>query len=168
MLLKTKIFFTIFSIYEIIAIMMLHCQRVCDAMFSTTFCDSGYKYFLFCVALPLIVFLIGMWIHEIFVARRRRHSFLYKAKTAAHDMMNNVRDHMSDKVSTANIEKIIAIAVLAGVKKYAQKHPKSRQTLKNILGAISDQGGEYIDSDEDDNNMRPARPKNKNNTKKKR
>ena len=40
MFLKSKIGLTIFALYEIIAIMLLHCSRTCDAMFGTMFCDD--------------------------------------------------------------------------------------------------------------------------------
>ena len=48
MLLKSKICFTTLVIYEIVAVSMLHFQRICDAIFPTAFCDSWYRYFLFC------------------------------------------------------------------------------------------------------------------------
>ena len=40
MLLRSKICFTVLAIYEMVAVSMLHFQRVCDAIFTPVFCDS--------------------------------------------------------------------------------------------------------------------------------
>ena len=54
MLLRSKICFTVLAIYEMVAVSMLHFQRVCDAIFTPVFCDSWYRYFLFCVIVPVL------------------------------------------------------------------------------------------------------------------
>ena len=66
MFLKSKIGLTILSLYEIAAVLLLHCPRTCDAMFGAAFCDDHiFKYFVACIAVPLLVFLIAMWIMDI-------------------------------------------------------------------------------------------------------
>lgn len=143
MFLRMKICFTVFALYEIAAIMLLHCQRTCDAMFSTAFCDTGFKYFIFCVAVPVLVYLIAMWIREIFVGHHR-NSFAHKARSAVKDLVNNVRDRVSENVSVQDLEKIIAAAILIGVKKYADKHPRVRETFDSVMDAADyDYADEY-------------------------
>ena len=69
-MLKAKIYLTIFTLYEIVAVLLLHFPRTCDAMFGAAFCnDHVLKYFIWCFAVPALVFLLAMWINEIFVAR---------------------------------------------------------------------------------------------------
>lgn len=145
MILRLKICFTIFALYEIAAITLLYCQRTCDAMFSTAFCDTGFKYFALCVAAPVLVYLIGMWIREIFVGRRR-HSFARKARHAVKDLVDNVRSRVSENVSTQDLEKIIAATILVAVKRYADRHPRVRETFDSVMDAAT---GEYDDAYDD-------------------
>lgn len=77
MLLKFKICLTVFVLYEIVAVALLHSMRVCTSIFSSGFCtDSAFKYFLICAALPAVAFLIWIWIMEIVRTVHRRRSFL--------------------------------------------------------------------------------------------
>ena len=132
MLLKSKISFTILAIYEMVAISVLHFQRICDAMFPTPFCDSWYRYFLFCVIVPLIGFLIWMWLHEIFVHRRRRR-FIRRAKNTVRGVVSSIRDQVSSHIDMDDLEKIITAAVLVGIKRYADNHPKIRENINHIM-----------------------------------
>ncbi len=151
MFLKTKIYFTIFSLYEIIAGILLHCPRTCDALFGGSFCMSeGYKYFIGMVVIPLLVFLICMWIHEIFIANRHRHSLIYRAKDAAHDAWDTVKNKVSANVSRGDIEKFLTAAALIGVKKYANKHPETKNTLKKIFAQSDVNIADIINEDDDD------------------
>ena len=133
MLLKSKICFTSIVIYEIIAVSILHLQRICDAIFSSGFCTSWYRYFLFCIIVPLIALLIWMWIHEI-IRARRRHRFIKRAKNAATGILSSISGHVSDNISSADMEKIITAAVLVGIKRYADRHPNLRKNINNIFG----------------------------------
>ncbi len=185
MFLKSKIGLTIFALYEIIAIMLLHCSRTCDAMFGTMFCDDHvFKYFVVCVAFPLIVFLIVMWIMEIIKKIRRRHSLLYKAKHVVSDMASNLKDRVSENVSVRDVEKMITAALLLGIKKYADKNPRARGIINEIMGKnyadFTDteyaEYAEYDDTDDDDDeyddnknmrNNKSRKSQSKNNKKKK-
>lgn len=151
-MLKSKIIFTIFVVYEIIAVVLLHCPRTCDAMFGAMFCDDHvFKYFLICAAVPLIVFLIWMWINEIFVARRRRRSFLHRARDVMTDVAENVATrarktfNLSD-VSRQDMDKYLAAAILFGLKKYSDHHPQLRNTVRDIINSAN---GKYEYDDED-------------------
>jgi len=166
MFLKTKIYFTIFSLYEIVAALLLHCPRTCDAIFGGSFCMSGgFKYFIWLVVVPLLAFLICMWIHEIFIASRHRHSLMYRAKDAAHSAWDNVKSHVSANISRGDIEKFLTAAALIGVKKYAGKHPETKATLKkifaqsdiNIADLINDDDDDYDDEDDANDARRASR-----------
>lgn len=122
MFIKSKICFTIFSVYEIVAVSLLHFQRTCDAMFSAGFCDSDFKYFAGAIALPLIVYLIFMWIRELVIARRRRR-FFGMARRAIRGVALNLNNTLGEHISQADFEKIVTASVLLGVQKYLDRHP---------------------------------------------
>lgn len=122
MFIKSKICFTIFSVYEIVAVSLLHFQRTCDAMFSAGFCDSDFKYFAGAIALPLIVYLIFMWIRELVIARRRRR-FFGMARRAIRGVVLNLNNTLGEHISQADFEKIVTASVLLGVQKYLDRHP---------------------------------------------
>ncbi len=135
MFMKTKIYGTVLAVYEIFAVLFLHFKNSCSSIFTTGFClDSVAKYFIFCVALPVLVFLIFMWIGEIRKYIRRRHSLLYRAKSAVQDMASEIKYKVTQTVSPQYIEKLIAAMLLMGVKKYADKNPKARELLTEIIG----------------------------------
>ena len=139
MFLKSKIGLTILSIYEIIAILLLHSPRTCTAMFGTTFCADGLlKYFIVCVAVPLLVFLFAFWIMEIIAMHRRHHSLLYKAKRVVKRMASNIRDRVSENISTDDLEKLVSGALLVGLKKYSDRNPRARHVLDEIKNADID------------------------------
>ena len=132
MLLKSKICFTVLTIYEIIAVSAMHFQRICDAMFPTAFCDSWFRYFLFCVVVPLLVFLIVMWIREI-VRFRRRRSFIRRARNTVNEILTSIRGKVSERINVQDMEKIITAAILVGIKKYADRHPNLRHNVNHVI-----------------------------------
>lgn len=132
MLLKSKICLTVVAIYEMVAVSLLHFQRVCDATFSVPFCDSWYRYFLFCVIVPAVVLLILMWIREIIRAHRRRR-FIRRAKATIHDVISSIRGRVAEHIDVQDIEKLITMAVLVGIKQYADRHPNLRRRVNDIM-----------------------------------
>lgn len=155
MFLKSKICLTVLTIYEIVAVILLHCSRTCDAMFGTMFCDDHvFKYFIVCFAVPALLFLILMWIMEIVEHVRRRHSLFYKAKHAVKNMASNIRDRVSESVSSGDMEKMIAAALVVGLKKYSNRNPRARKMLNDIMdgryGNIDVEYDEYVPYDDDD------------------
>lgn len=132
MLLKSKVCFTVLTIYEIVAVSAMHFQRICDAMFPTAFCDSWFRYFLFCVVVPLLVFLIVMWIREI-VRFRRRRSFIRRARNTVNGILNTIRGKVSEHINMQDMEKIITAAILVGIKKYADRHPNLRRNVNHVI-----------------------------------
>lgn len=132
MFIKSKICFTVFVVYEIVAITLLHFQRTCDAMFTTGFCDSDFKYFAGAVAVPLLAYLIWMWIREIIHARRR-HRFIARAKHLVGNIASTVHEKLG-AVSSQDMERILTMAILFGIKKYSDRHPNLRYTIGEIIG----------------------------------
>lgn len=156
MLLKSKICFTALAIYEMIAVSALHFQRICDAMFPTPFCDSWYRYFLFCVVVPLIVVLIVMWIREIVRAHRRR-AFIRRARNTVQGVMSSIRGRVSEHIDPRDLEKIITAAVLVGIKRYADRHPNLRRNVNNIMDIAN--GDAEIDIMSTADQIVPPRPR---------
>lgn len=149
-MLRLKIWFTIFTLYEIAAILLLHCMRTCDAMFGATFCnDHAFKYFVWCVAVPLLVFLIAMWIHEIFIGNRRRR-FIHRAGAAARGVFDDVKERVSEHVSRQEIEGLITAAVVMGIKKLADKFPNAGENMRQIMRGAKGRMNHVADNDDDD------------------
>ncbi len=137
MMLRMKIWFTIFAIYEIVAIILLHCTRTCDAMFGTMFCnDHAFKYFIWCVAVPTLVFLMAMWIREIVMGGRRRR-FFNRAGHAIHDAYDDVKERVIENVTPKDITGLISAAVLLGIKKLSEKYPDATGSLRRAMGDTS-------------------------------
>ncbi len=132
MLMKSKICFTALAVYEMFAVTFLHFKRLCDTFFSTQFCDSWYRYFLFCVIVPLIVMLILMWIREI-VRYRRRRAFIRRARNTISGIIDSIRGRVSEHIDMRDMEKIITAAVLVGIKKYADRHPGLRKNVNHVM-----------------------------------
>jgi len=132
MLIKSKICFTVLAVYEMVAVSILHFQRVCDAIFTPTFCDSWYRYFLFCVIVPLVVGLILMWIREIVRAHRRR-KFFKRARRTINGVISSIRGKVSENFDIQDMERVITAAVLVGIKRYADKHPNLRHNVNHIM-----------------------------------
>lgn len=132
MLIKSKICFTALAVYEMLAVTFLHFKRLCDSFFSAQFCDSWYRYFLFCVIVPVIVLLILMWIREI-VRYRRRRTFIRRARNTISGIISSLRGRITENIDVRDMEKIITAAVLVGIKKYADRHPSLRDNVNHVM-----------------------------------
>lgn len=166
MLLKSKICLTILAVYEMIAISFLHFKRICDAMFSTMFCDGWYRYFLFCVIVPLVIGLILMWIREIVRAHRRRRFFRRTRKTI-NNVVSAIRGRVSEQLDMNDMERIVTAAVLVGIKKYADSHPGLRHSVNHIMDvARGDAEIDIMATDEEDIKSSRAKKVVKSKTKK--
>lgn len=131
MLLKPKIYITILFVYEIIAVMLLHCQTICTGMLGYTACQDWFRYFAFCIIIPGLVGLIWMWIKTICHAYRNR--FFRRARGALIDVLDGLRDKLADRVSREDIEHYITIAALYGIRYYMAHNPKFRELLYEIF-----------------------------------
>lgn len=149
-MLRIKICLTIFFIYEIVATILLHASRACAPMFGLGFCsDVVFKYFVVCAAVPMLVFVIAMWVHEIVIARRRRRSVFYRARGAAMRIASNVRDRITRNISQQDLEKMITAALIVGIKKYAARNANVRRFMDDVM-ASEYMDDEYAADDTDD------------------
>ena len=113
----------------------------------------------------MIAFLIAMWIREIVVVRRRRHSVLRRARGAVRAITENIRDHVADHISQSDMEKMIAAALMMGVKRYARRHGNIRRWLDEIINPkyyanVSDFDDTEYDDDEYDDDDRAVSHRN--------
>lgn len=158
-MLRIKICLTIFFIYEIVATILLHASRACAPMFGLGFCsDVVFKYFVVCAAVPMLVFVIAMWVHEIVIARRRRHSVFYRARGAAMRIASNVRDRITRNISQQDLEKMIAAALIVGIKKYAARNANVRRFMDDVMASeyMDDDDGYAADDTDDAHDVTPA------------
>ena len=161
MFLKAKITLTIVALYEILVVILLQSQRVCDAMFGVSFCDANvFKYFIMCFAVPMIVFLIVMWIMDIIEHVRHRHTLFYKATHAMKNIAENVKERVSESVSSGDLEKLITAALMVGLKRYADKSPKAKRVLDEMNKVDADYE-EYDDMDAEEEPIAKRRNKTK-------
>ena len=127
MLLKPKIYITILFIYEIFAVMLLHCQYMCTMMLGQTACHDWFRYFAACVVIPGLVSLIWMWIETIYRAHRNR--LFYRARSALINILDGLRDKLADKMTREDIERYITVASLYGIRYYISKSPRFKEFL---------------------------------------
>lgn len=122
-MLKIKICLTVFFIYEIIAVMLLHAPNSCVGVFGLYFCaDTVYKYFIMCAAVPMVAMIIGIWVREIVRARARRKSLLYRAGGALRSVAKKVGGTISENISESDLEKVIVAALVTGINRYMAHH----------------------------------------------
>lgn len=97
----------------------------------------------------MLVFVIAMWVHEIVIARRRRRSVFYRARGAAMRIASNVRDRITRNISQQDLEKMIAAALIVGIKKYAARNANVRRFMDDVM-ASEYMDDEYAADDTDD------------------
>lgn len=137
MFLKAKIYFTIFSVYEMVMIMLLHSRSTCLDVFSNWFCaDSLTKYFLFCVIVPLTVFLVIMWIEQIRKAIKHRHSILYQAKERFTEVAGEVKETIKDNINNQDLEAYLMALAMSGIRSYMNNHPEKRDGIERFIKAM--------------------------------
>jgi len=118
-------------------------------MFSGAFCnDSVFKYFLICAAIPMLAMVIGIWINEIFFARRHR-SFMHRARDVMDDVADGVKKHLGGKFDARDMDKYLAAAILFGIKKYSDRHPQMRNTIRGIIDGADGRAFSYDDEDDE-------------------
>lgn len=152
MLLKPKIYITVLFVYEIFAVMLLHCQYMCTMMLGTTACNDWFRYFAACIVIPGLVSLIWMWIDTIICAYRNR--FFRRAKHAVINIWDSLREKLADKMTREDIEKYITLASLYGIRYYLAHNPKFKEVLNEIVP-------ESMNWDLGENDDKKSKPKKK-------
>ena len=120
---KFKIFLTCFVLYEFAAITILQIQSFCDVVFNHNFCElNNYKYFLFCIMIPVLMGLVYWWIPKI-------SPDVVKEKS--------LKEIFIDAIPKQYISRLITAAIIIGIKKFVSNYPKTKKILDNVLKNIA-------------------------------
>ena len=125
---KAKVFFTILILYECVAITILQIHRYCVGVFNLNFCEYGaYKYFLICVAFPVLLSVLMWWMPDIVRLFCKKQCMVEKEKT------ETIHDVLSQIISSKDIERFITAAIIMGIQKFSKTHPKTQAVFDNIM-----------------------------------
>ncbi len=163
-MLKLKIALTVFFLYEIITATFMHVSKTCNVVFGDVFCgDSPFKYFVICVAVPLLALICIMWWREFISRRRRKYSVLGRARYMIKDVAIMLRDRVAQNVSAVDLEKVLMAALVLGIRKYAAKHPHVRNAFEQMVANDNVDGEFNVDNEfmENENTDLMHREKNK-------
>ena len=113
---------------------ILQINRYCLSWFNYYFCENvAFKYFLMCVVVPVCFSLLLWWGPEL------ARPFCKKCKCETQPVPEtSIKDMVHEIVSTKDIERLITAAVVMGVQKFVANHPKTKETLKDILKIIKE------------------------------
>lgn len=136
MLLKPKIYITILFVYEIIAVMLLHCQSMCTEMLGMTACQDWFRYFAACIIIPGLVSLIWMWL-ETFV-HAYHHRFFRRARSALADVLDKIYEKLANHLTREDLERYITVAALYGVRHYLANNPKFKEILQEMIPEVAE------------------------------
>ena len=118
---KIKIFITFFILYEFIAITVLQIPEFCFGIFNYNFCETGYKYFLFCVMVPVLICLLFWWLPKKEETTQKQTFF----------------DMLFDIVPPQYIKRFLIAAVIVGLRKFIMSHPKAKDFLSKVENIVS-------------------------------
>jgi len=128
-----KVFITFFVLYEFIAIILLQVPDYCVVFFNQNFCDDGvFKYFLICVVFPILVGVFIWWIPDIL----RLFCNQSCKVNAPKPQPETIQDVLHQIISKADIERLITAAIIMGIQKFSQTHPKTQTVFEEISKAI--------------------------------
>ncbi len=123
---KFKIFITILLIYEFAILTILQIPRYCNGLFSSHFCDVSFRYFLMCIVIPGLFGLFVWWLPQIL------RMFCGKCQCEVpHE--KSVKDNIKEMASNQDIERLITAILVSGMQKFIANHPKTTETLSDIL-----------------------------------
>lgn len=130
---RFKIFITIFILYEFVMLTILQIPSFCINTFNLSFCEYGaFKYFLMCIMLPILFSIFVWWAPDI------AKLFCSKScEVAPPQPKETLRDILQEIISKQDIERLITTAIIMGVQKFAQKHPKTQTVFGNILDVLT-------------------------------
>lgn len=130
---KFKIFVTIFVLYECVMLTLLQVYNYCVGVFNVNFCEYGaFKYFLLCIMLPVLCTIFIWWLPDI------TKLFCNKScKIASPQPNETIHDVLREIISSKDIERFITAAIIMGIQKFAQSHPKTQAVFDNLLDIIN-------------------------------
>ena len=116
---KFKIFLTCFVLYEFTVITILQIQSFCNVFFNHNFCElNNYKYFLFCMMIPVLIGLVYWWIPKT---------------TPDVTKEKSLKEILIDAIPKQYISRLITAGIIIGIKKFASNYPKTKKMLNDIL-----------------------------------
>lgn len=136
MLLKPKIYITILFVYEIVAVMLLHCQYMCTTMLGQTACQDWFRYFAACIVIPGVISLLWMWLETIVHAYHNR--FFRRARHAFTEVLDGLCEKLANKITREDLERYITFAAIYGVRHYMSRNPKFRELLQEIMPELAE------------------------------
>ncbi len=129
---KIKIFTTILLLYEFIILTILQVPNYCAGVFNINFCNVGFRYFLLCIVVPVLVWLFLWWLPDISkVFCKKCECDNLESKEHLHE--NNTTENMSTKA----LEHLITTAIIIGIQKFAKNHPHTQNIFNNIFDAFT-------------------------------
>ena len=127
---KIKIFITILSLYELTMLTVLGVSDYCLAWFNINFCISNFKYFLMCIALPILIGLFIWWMPDIAKLFCKKCECQIPEEKPIKNVLNEI-------ISKQDIEKFITAAIIMGIQKFSVSHPKTTEVFDNILKGVT-------------------------------
>ena len=127
---KIKIFITVLLLYEFAMLTLLQIPHYCFGVFNVSFCSVSFRYFLMCIVVPTLVWLFVWWVPDI------TKSFCKKCQCENREE-KTIKDTTKEIITKHDIERLITAAIVVGAQKFADSHPKTKETLDNILKVIS-------------------------------
>lgn len=125
-----KVFITIFVLYEFVMIILLQVPDYCIHVFNQNFCDDiAFKYFLICVVLPVLIGVFIWWIPDILRLLCNRGCKMNTPKETIHDVLKQI-------ILPQDIERLITAAIIMGIQKFSQTHPKTQAIFDDMLNAL--------------------------------
>lgn len=126
---KLKVFLTILLLYEFTILTVLQIPRYCVGFFTPHFCNISFRYFFMVIVLPALITLFVWWMPEI------SRLFCRKCQCEVpHE--KSIKDNVKEIVSDQDIERLISAIIVAGMQKFVSKHPKTTETLSDIIKAF--------------------------------
>ena len=122
---KFKIFTTFFVLYEFVMITILQIHSFCIGVFNQNFCEMNhYKYFLFCVMIPVLIGLIFWWIPK-------RNYDDTQEKT--------LKEILIDSIPKQYIKRYIIAAIIIGVRRFIMSYPRAKNFIDNVNNFLKKQ-----------------------------
>lgn len=122
---KLKIFITCFILYEFVAITILQIRNFCNYVFNLNFCEMNhYKYFLFCVIIPVLIGLVFWWIPK------RTYDDVHE---------KTLKEILIDSIPKQYIKRFIIAAIIIGVRRFIMSYPRAKKFIDNVNGFLKKQ-----------------------------
>lgn len=118
-------------------LIILQIPNYCNFVFNYNFCDmGGFKYFLLCIMLPVLIALFVWWVPDV-VRALCPHKCEIKPEPDI-----TVKNIINEIISKQDIEKFITAAIIMGIQKFATNHPKTTEVFDNILDVLKNTNAE--------------------------